>query len=63
MLTSLSGCGRAGFEGPICPSLTAYDQATQNTAADEVESGKAPTLNQMHKDYLHLRDQIKAVCK
>lgn len=62
MLTSCNGFETADSRPP-CPSLVAYDAATQEAAAVEVESGAAPVLSQLTRDYADLRAQIRAVCK
>lgn len=62
MLTSCVGSARVG-SNPPCPSLVAYDEATQEAAAVEVESGTAPVLSKLTRDYADLRAQIRAVCK
>ena len=53
----LSGCGTARSSGGF--AVIKYDQETLNKAADEMESGLAPTLNMMMNDYSVLRDQAR----
>jgi hypothetical protein len=45
----------------ITPDLIRYSREFQQKAADEIASGKCPTLNEFMKDYLVMRDQTRFV--
>lgn len=58
MLLLLTGCetvnsSAGGF------SVIEYDKETQGKAADEMESGACPVLNQFMNDYSVLRQQAR----
>lgn len=54
----LSGCAQvhSNYEGL---SVIEYSKDKQNKAADEIESGYCPVLNEFISDYSVLRDQAR----
>lgn len=54
----LSGCGQVHSKAGNF-SVIEYSDKTQEKAAEEMESGKCPTLNTFINDYSVLRDQAR----
>lgn len=53
----LSGCGTAHSNGGF--SLIEYSDEKQGKAADEMDGGMCPVLNEFMNDYSVLRDQVR----
>lgn len=55
----LTGCETVRSDALTAPDVIIYDDQTLDKAADEMESGAAPTLNLMIVDYGIMRDQAR----
>lgn len=58
----LPGCAPAAFE-IHCPPLVAYDNATQQTATEELKNSSSQVLIRFANDYGRLRAQCRALGK
>lgn len=57
---SLSACGPV-ISADVQPDVKGYSKQTQNTLADEVESGSCPVSTQFAKDYNIMQEQTLAI--
>ena len=57
ILIALSGCAQSQSSGEFV--LIGYTKAQQLQAANEMESGQCPMLNNFTNGYINLRDQVR----
>lgn len=73
-MTLIAGCATGASSPPVAPPLESYSEVFQEKAADEISELPLPCARQdevmmarcsallrMALDYLHLRDQIRAL--
>lgn len=57
----LTGCAQARSDKITAPGVINYPQETLDKAAEEMDSGSCPVLNELTVDYGVIRDQSRVL--